>query len=128
MNFDEISDSGTWKLALRRWHLLVLTLAGSLLLAMLAYALIPEMYHVTATGIVTRHKSDITPSNQTKTFSASALLGGTGNDLPAITDFRLYNQLLTSPELGASIALGVVALPIYVAWIKQKSVAIKRSA
>jgi hypothetical protein len=103
MNFDDILDSETWKLALRRWHILVLMLAASLLLAMLAYALIPQMYHVTATVIGTRYQNDITPSNQTMTISATALLGGTANDLPAITDFRLYTQLLTSPELGASI-------------------------
>ncbi|MGO9993739.1 MAG: hypothetical protein ACLPTF_14675 [Steroidobacteraceae bacterium] len=103
MNFDEILDSGTWKLALQRWHILVLMLAASLLLAMLAYALIPQYYRVTATVIGTRYQNDITPSNQSMTISATALLGGTANDLPAITDFRLYTQLLTSPELGASI-------------------------
>jgi hypothetical protein len=40
MNFDEALDSRTWKLALQRWHILVLMLAASFLLAMLAYALI----------------------------------------------------------------------------------------
>ena len=70
---------------------------------MLAYALIPPYYHVTATVIGTRYQNDITPSNQSMTISATALLGGTQNDAPPITDFRLYTQLLTSPELGASI-------------------------
>ena len=103
MNFDEALDSRTWKLALQRWHILVLMLAASFLLAMLAYAHIPHYYHVTATVIGTRYQNDITPSNQSMTISATALLGGTQNDAPPITDFRLYTQLLTSPELGASI-------------------------
>jgi uncharacterized protein involved in exopolysaccharide biosynthesis len=103
MNFDEILDARTWKTALQRWHVLVLVLAASLLLAMLAYALIPPYYHITATVIGTRYQNDITPSNQSMTISATALLGGTQNDAPPITDFRLYTQLLTSPVLGASI-------------------------
>lgn len=103
MNFDEILDSSTWKMALQRWHILVLMLAASLLLAMLAFALIPPYYHISATVIGTRYENDITPSNQSVSISASALLGGTQNDLPAINDFRLYAQLLTSPELGANI-------------------------
>jgi hypothetical protein len=103
MNFDDILNPGTLTLVVRRWHILVLTLAASFLLAMLAYALIPQSYYITATVVGTRYQSDITPSNQSITFSASALLGGTANDLPAITDFRLYQQLLTSPDLGSSI-------------------------
>lgn len=103
MNFDQFLNSDTLKLALRRWHIFLLTLVASLLLAMLAYALIPPMYQVMATVVGTRYQNDITPSNQSMTLSASALLGGTANDLPAITDFRLYTQLLTSPDLGASI-------------------------
>ncbi len=103
MNFDEALDARTWKLAMQRWHILVLMLAVSFLLAMLAYALIPPYYHITATVIGTRYQNDITPSNQSMTISATALLGGTQNDAPPITDFRLYTQLLTSPELGASI-------------------------
>jgi uncharacterized protein involved in exopolysaccharide biosynthesis len=81
----------------------VLALAASLLLAMLAYALIPPYYRVTATVIGTRYQNDITPSNQTMTLSATALLGGTQNDAPPITDFILYTRLLTSPVLGSSI-------------------------
>jgi uncharacterized protein involved in exopolysaccharide biosynthesis len=103
MNFDEILDSGTWKLALQRWYVLVLVLAVTSILAIIAYALIPQKYHVSATVVGTRYQNDITPSNQSMTLSASALLGGTANDLPPVTDFRLYTQLLTSPELGASI-------------------------
>lgn len=103
MNFDEILDSNTLKLAAKLWPIFVLSLVLSVLLAMLAYALLPPMYHVTSTVVGTRYQSDITPSNQSMSFSASALLGGTANDLPPITDFRLYTQLLTSPEIGASI-------------------------
>lgn len=103
MNFDEILNSGTWTLALRRWYVLMLILVATSLLAIIAYALIPQKYHVMATVVGTRYQNDITPSNQSLTLSASALLGGTANDLPPITDFRLYTQLLTSPELGASI-------------------------
>jgi uncharacterized protein involved in exopolysaccharide biosynthesis len=103
MNLDQILDSATLRLALRRWHIFLLMLVASLLLALLAYALIPPMYRVSATVVGTRYQNDITPSNQSMTLSASALLGGTANDLPSITDFRLYTQLLTSPELGATI-------------------------
>jgi hypothetical protein len=103
MNFDDILNPATMTLVVRRWHILVLTLVASFLLAMVAFALITQTYHITATVVGTRYQSDITPSNQQMSFSASALLGGTANDLPPITDFRLYQQLLTSPEVGASI-------------------------
>ncbi len=103
MNFDDILNRATLTLVVRRWHILVLTLAASFLLAMLAYALMPQTYQITATVVGTRYQNDITPSNQSISFSASALLGGTANDLPAITDFRLYQEMLTSADLGASI-------------------------
>jgi hypothetical protein len=113
MNLDDILDLGTWRLALSRWHVLVLTLATSFLLAVATYALLPQKYHVTATVIGTRYQNDITPSNQSAAFSAAALLGGTANDLPAITDFRLYMQLLISPELGASLIDDPIAHRIF---------------
>ncbi len=116
MNLDDVVNLGTWRLALRRWYLLVLALAVSFLLAMATCALVPKEYHVTATVIGTRYQSDITPSNQSPSFSASALLGGSANDLPVITDFRLYAQLLTSPELGTRIIDDPVVHRIFPKW------------
>jgi hypothetical protein len=103
MNLDDILSLATLRLALRRWYVLVLVLVVALASALVTCIVVPKKYHVTAFVIGTRYQNDITPSNQTASFSASALLGGTTNDLPAITDFRLYMQLLTSPELGSSI-------------------------
>jgi hypothetical protein len=103
MNLDEIIDSGTWKLALQRWPVFIFALVASFLSAILVCAVVPHKFHVVATVIGTRYQSDITPSDQASSFSAAALLGSGTNDLPTITDFKLYTQLLVSPELGAAI-------------------------
>jgi hypothetical protein len=100
MNINDIISLDSLRLALRRWHVLVIALCVSLVLGTLTYSLIPRKYWVSAIVIGTRYESDITPNNQTNAFSAAALLGGSINDLPNINDFRLYTQLLTSPELG----------------------------
>jgi len=113
MNINEIMSLDLLRLALRRWHILLAVLCVSLLLAGITYSVLPRKYLVTATVIGTRYESDVTPSNQSTSFSAAALLGGTTNDLPTITDFRLYTQLLTSPELGASIIDDPVIHRIY---------------
>lgn len=103
MNLDEIIDAGTWKTAVRRWPIFILTLLASLVCTIVACAVVTHKYHVVATVIGTRYQNDITPSNQTSSFSAAAILGTGSNDLPTITDFKLYTQLLISPELGAVI-------------------------
>lgn len=103
MNLDEIIDSGTWKVAVQRWPVFIVMLVASFLSAIVACAVITHKYHVVATVIGTRYQNDITPSNQTGSFSAAALLGTGSNDLPTITDFKLYTQLLISSELGAEI-------------------------
>jgi hypothetical protein len=101
------------KLALQRWRRLVLFLGVSFVLGGIAYILLPREYHIEADVIGTRYESDITPNNQSNTFSAAALLGGSSNDLPNINDFKLFTQLLISPELGAAILNDPVMHAIY---------------
>ena len=103
MNLDEIMSADTAKLAFQRWRSLLLIVGCSLILGLIAYAILPRQYYITADVIGTRYESDITPNNQSTGFSAAALLGANPNDLPNVNDFKLYTQLLTSPELGAAI-------------------------
>jgi hypothetical protein len=103
MNINELISPETFRIGLRRWYVLLILLTIACVLALLTYAVLPRKYFVTATVIGTRYESDITPNNQSSAFSAAALLGGSTNDLPNINDFRLYSQLLVSPELGATI-------------------------
>lgn len=103
MNIDDIISAETAKLAFRRWKTFLLLMLVAALLGILTYCMLPRQYFITAEVIGTRYESDITPNNQSTAFSAAALLGGSTNDLPNINDFKLYMQLLTSPELGATI-------------------------
>jgi uncharacterized protein involved in exopolysaccharide biosynthesis len=103
MNIDEILSADTAKLALQRWRTFLVVMGLSLSIGVVTYLLLPRKYSITADIIGTRYENDITPNNQTNAFSAAALLGGNTNDLPNINDFKLYTQLLTSPELGATV-------------------------
>jgi uncharacterized protein involved in exopolysaccharide biosynthesis len=119
MNFDEMLSAETAMLALKRWPSFLLIVGLALTLGVITYIFLPREYNITAEVIGTRYESDITPNNQSNSFSAAALLGGSQNDLPNINDFKLFTQLLTSPELGATLVDDPLIHRIYKElWVK----------
>ena len=103
MNFNDVLDAALLRAFLARWRLLLVIEFAFLILTLVLFTLLPRQYMVTATVIGTRYSGDVTPSSAPATFTASALLGRSVNNLPAVTDFNLFAQFLSSRELGSTL-------------------------
>lgn len=103
MNLAEALNDDLLRAFVARWRLLLVIQGAFMILALVLFVVLPRQYKVTATVMGTRFSGDVTPSSSYATFTASSLLSRSTNSLPAVTDFNLFSQLLTSPELGSSL-------------------------